>query len=222
MLTYRLLDQFRQLFDGVKYLQRRSNQGDKIAVCLYEDLLALRESATLIQGIVDRSLVVNTRNRRIGVVARRGDGTFGPRVAVKPAITADGFSVARGEVSTVEIGIEVKIVSKAMQKQRDRVNGDLAKQVAAFQTKANNPVCVGVVGINWSDRYTNYDGGRTYPTNGRRDPHPVQQAEGTEAWLKASLARIIQEGSDHGRKTRASAWYKWLAHRHLPTTEALT
>ncbi len=36
------------------------------------------------------------------------------------------------------------------------------------------------------------------------------------------LARIIQEGSDHGRKTRASAWYKWLAHRHLPTTEALT
>ena len=36
------------------------------------------------------------------------------------------------------------------------------------------------------------------------------------------LTRIIQEGSDHGRKTRASAWYKWLAHRHLPTTEALT
>ena len=36
------------------------------------------------------------------------------------------------------------------------------------------------------------------------------------------LTRIIQEGSDFGRKTKASAWYKWLAHRHLPTTEALT
>ena len=40
--------------------------------------------------------------------------------------------------------------------------------------------------------------------------------------LASYKTRIIQEGSDHGRKTRASAWYKWLAHRHLPTTEALT
>ena len=40
--------------------------------------------------------------------------------------------------------------------------------------------------------------------------------------MAGSLARIIQEGSDFGRKTKASAWYKWLAHRHLPTTEALT
>ena len=41
-------------------------------------------------------------------------------------------------------------------------------------------------------------------------------------WGMGLLARIIQEGADYGRKKRASAWYKWLVNRHLPTTEALT
>ena len=36
-----------------------------------------------------------------------------------------------------------------------------------------------------------------------------------------SLTRIIQEGSDIGIDTKASAWYKCFVYRHLPTTEAL-
>ena len=75
--TYRLLDRFRALFERIKYEHRKSTHGDKVAVCLYEDLLALGESATLIRGIKTRKLVVNAQNRRVGVRARRGDGTFG-------------------------------------------------------------------------------------------------------------------------------------------------
>lgn len=194
MLTYRLLDQFRALFDRVKYEHRKSNQGDKVALCLYEDLFALGESATLIRGIESRTLLVNTRNQRVGVPARRGDGTFGPLVGNRSAVViANDFAVGRGPVSTVEIGVEVKIVSRSMSKQRDRVEGDLAKQVAQFQTKATNPVCVGIVGINWADRYTSYEGGREYRTDGRSQRHPVQEAAQMEGRLSARLDAKFDE-----------------------------
>ena len=185
MLTFRLLDQFRALFDGVKYLSRRSTQGDKIAVCLYEDLLVRRKSVTLIRGIENSTLVLNTRNRRVGVNARRGDGTFGSLVG--PPLAVAGFAVARGEVSTVEIGVEVKVISRTMSGQRDRVASALEKQAQQFRTKANNPVCVGIVGINWADRYTNYEGQRTFFTDGRAKQHPVQEAVKTERWLSERL-----------------------------------
>ena len=164
-----------------------------VAMCLYEDLLSLRESITLIRGIEGRTLVVNAKNQRVGVSARRGDGTFGPLVSGHSAELTDGFAVARGKISTVEIGVEVKVLSKSMTKQRDRVDGDLAKQVAAFQTKANNPVCIGVVGINWSDRYTNYEKNREYRSNGHDQPHPVQEAAKAEAWLSARLNAKFDE-----------------------------
>ena len=47
-----------------------------------------------------------------------------------------GFAVARGPVATVEIGVEVKILAKAMIKQIDRVIGDLVKQVTHFRRGA--------------------------------------------------------------------------------------
>ena len=187
MITYRLLDRFRALFEGVKYEHRKSTHGDKVAVCLYEDLLALRESTTLIRGIETRKLVVNAQNRTVGVRTRRGDGTFGPLVDGREPLEVKDFSVARGDIATVEIGVEVKIVSTSMHKQRDRVENDLTKQVGQFRTKANNPVCVGIVGINWADRYTSYEGSREYRTDGGKQPHPIQQAESTEAWLRERL-----------------------------------
>jgi hypothetical protein len=36
-MDYRLLDTFRGLFDGVRYLHRKSNLGDFVASHLYED-----------------------------------------------------------------------------------------------------------------------------------------------------------------------------------------
>ena len=35
-----------------------------------------------------------------------------------------------------------------------------------------------------------------------------------------TLARIIREGVDSGRDTRASVWYKRSVHKRLATTEA--
>lgn len=50
-MTYRLLDAFRRLFDGVKYEHRKSNLGDYVASFLYEDLLALGRSPKLMERI---------------------------------------------------------------------------------------------------------------------------------------------------------------------------
>lgn len=81
-----------------------------------------------------------------------------------------GYQVARGPVATIEIGIEVKILAKAMIKQIDRVAGDLTKQVAQFKHRSGacEPICVGVVGINAADVTTGYEGDRSYRTDGSK------------------------------------------------------
>jgi hypothetical protein len=96
---------------------------------------------------------LNTKNTRVGVKARRGDGTFGECVPNARTVTDAGFQVARGPIATIEIGVEVKIVAQAMGKQMDRVVNDLAKQVEHFKVKEGHPICVAVVGINQADRY---------------------------------------------------------------------
>jgi hypothetical protein len=75
---YRLLTEFRRLFEGKIYKHRASNQGDFVAMHLYEDLVTVQRSPKLIEATVLRKdRVVNAQNRRRGVDARRGDGTFG-------------------------------------------------------------------------------------------------------------------------------------------------
>jgi len=102
-----------------------------------------------------------------------------------------GFVTRRGEVATVEIGTEVKILAKAMIKQIDRVIGDLTRQVEQFHTAGGEPICVGIVGINWSDRYTSLEGEKLWPTNGRNHKHPVQEAaEAEERLISDSQARF--------------------------------
>ena len=44
MIEYRLLTEFRKLFDGKRYIHRASNLGDFVAMHLYEDLAALNRS----------------------------------------------------------------------------------------------------------------------------------------------------------------------------------
>lgn len=102
---YALLTQFRQLFEGKAYLHRNSAQGDRAVRFLFEDLRRLNKSAVLSSRIDQRSRVVNTANKTVGVLSRRGDGSFGELVPVAMAISEDGFVVARGPLAAIEIGV---------------------------------------------------------------------------------------------------------------------
>ena len=77
-IEYRLLTEFQRLFEGKIYKHRASNQGDFVAMHLYEDLIAVDRSPKLTNAVVSRrERVLNVQNKRRGVAARRGDGTFG-------------------------------------------------------------------------------------------------------------------------------------------------
>ena len=77
-------------------MHRASTQGDFVAMHLYEDLLAIDRSPRLVEDIRRHRCVLNVQNRRHGVKARRGDGTFGELVPGEEAIVDEGYQVARG------------------------------------------------------------------------------------------------------------------------------
>src|SRR5580704_958063 len=105
---YRLLTEFRRLFEGKIYKHRSSNQGDFVAMHLYEDLVAVHRSSKFRDAVVARKhCVLNVQNRRHGVVARRGDGTLGEIIPGETATFDVGYRVGRGPIATVEIGVEV-------------------------------------------------------------------------------------------------------------------
>ncbi len=143
----------------------------------YEDLLALGRSPKLTERVKTGQRVLNSQNVRRGIKARRGDGTFGEIIPGRPSIADAGYFVPRGPIATVEVGVEVKVLAKAMIKQIDRVINDLRGQVEQFRRGGGNPICVGIVGINHADRYVSYEGKRSFKTTGRGGfPHPVQEA----------------------------------------------
>jgi hypothetical protein len=189
----RLLDTFRQLFEGTKYLHRKSNLGDLVAVEFYEDLLAVGKSTKLPTRIAAHDRVINLKNITIGKTARRGDGTLGELVPSAVAIVEKDFVVARGPTANIEIGVEAKILAKAMIKQIDRVIGDLQRQVMMFKKHGGNPICIGFVGVNWSDSYTSYEGRRRFPTDGKRYKHPLQEAADAEARLRKDALPVFDE-----------------------------
>jgi hypothetical protein len=104
-----------------------------------------------------------------------------------------GFNVARGAIATVEIGTEVKILAKAMIKQIDRVMTDLRNQQNEFRRAGGEPVTVGIVGINHALNYVSFEGGRSWPTDGRIHKHPYQEAEQAEIRLRAHVAQNFDE-----------------------------
>jgi hypothetical protein len=119
---------------------------------LYDDLVTINRSPKLVEAAINRKdRVLNVQNKRRGVAARRGDGTFGEIIPGETPIIDPGYLVARGPIATVEIGIEVKILAKAMIKQIDRVINDLRNQVNQFKHGGGNPICVAVVGINQAE-----------------------------------------------------------------------
>ena len=194
-LEYRLLTEFRRLFEGKIYKHRDSSQGDFVAMHLYEDLLTINRSPKLIEAAINRKdRVLNVQNRRRGVAARRGDGTFGEIIPGETPITDPGYLVSRGPAATVEIGIEVKVLAKAMIKQIDRVINDLRNQVVQFRRGGGNPICIAVIGINQAKSTVGYEGDRPFPTTGSQGfLHPYQEAPEAERRLRATAAPEFDE-----------------------------
>ena len=137
--------------------------------------------------------VLNTQNRRIGIAARRGDGSFGEVVPRANIIRDAEHRVALGPIANVEIAVEVKILFKAMIKQIDLVVNDLNKQAEHFKVKGDQAICVGIVGINFAGQCTSYEGERPFPTDGRRYKHPIQEAAQAEGRLLSLAARYYDE-----------------------------
>jgi hypothetical protein len=161
---------------------------------LYEDLYAINRSPKLVEAIRLQRSVLNAQNRTRGIKARRGDGTFGEIIPGEKPVLDDGFAVARGPIATVEIGVEVKILAKAMIKQIDRVTGDLLKQVAHFKRGGHAAISVGIVGINRAAHTVGYEKDRTTRTTGKGGfPHPIQEAGEAERRLRVDAAPLFDE-----------------------------
>ena len=179
-LGFALLKTFESLFRGTKYNHRNSILGDLVASQLYEDLTVLNRSQKFTARVHKHERVVNIGNKTVGKPSRRGDGTFGELVPTAVAVTERGLLVARGEIANVEIGAETKILAKSMIKQIDRVIGDFMRQAAEFRSTGGQPICIGIIGINAAPSYTSYEGERRYPTDGRKEKHPSQEANEAE------------------------------------------
>lgn len=192
-MTYQLLDSFKGLFDGQAYLHRKSNLGDSVAMRMYEDLHALDRSKKFVHRVDTGISVLNTQNRRQGIKARRGDGTFGEIVPNVAPIEDKGYVVCRGPIATIEVGVEVKILMKAMIKQIDRVINDLRGQASQFRSRGGNPICVGIVGINRAPVTTSYEGDRAFQTDGKKYKHPDTEAAEAEARLLQLAAPAFDE-----------------------------
>ena len=192
-MSYRLLDAFEGLFDGQPYLHRRSNLGDLVALQLFEDLYEVRLSNKYKVRVDTRRSVLNARNLRRGIRARRGDGTFGGIVPNSESLSDDGFVVRRGQIATIEIGIEVKIMMKAMIKQIDRVMRDLTGQSREFGLRNGNPIRVGIAGVNHAAHCTTYEGERSFTTDGRKYKHPIDGAADAMERLRNGAAAAFDE-----------------------------
>jgi hypothetical protein len=194
LTDYRLLTEFRNLFEGKQYRHRDSSLGDYVAMHLYEDLVTVSRSSKLIAAVEAKERVLNVQNKRRGVKARRGDGTFGEIIPGEQAIADPGYKVSRGSVATVDIGTEVKILAKAMIKQIDRVVSDLCNQVSQFRRGGVSPICIAVVGINSAEQYTSYEGDKSYTTTGHDGYlHPIQEASAAEHRLIADAKPAFDE-----------------------------
>ncbi len=77
-----------------------------------------------------------------------------------------------------------------MIKQIDRVIGDLIRQTKEFRKRGGHPICVGLVGVNYSERYTSFERDRLFPTDGKEYKHPIQEAAD-------ALSRLQQQAASH-------------------------
>jgi hypothetical protein len=158
----KLLDAFSRAFEGKPYLHRNSTIGNAISLYLYEDLLTLARSVKFVQRVNSAAIVVNTYNRVAGRAGRRGDGTLGVLAPTSAPKVEPGFQVRRGTVAALEIGAEMKIMATKMSGQIDRVCGDLEKQAKVFRIQSPRAIAVGIVGVNFAEVYTGFEGDRRH------------------------------------------------------------
>jgi len=210
---YKLLQQLERTFRNGPYLHRRSNLGNRIADCLYEDLYELGASAKLRERIEQQLRVLNPKGVSPGIHARRGDGSFGPPVPGWAPMRVPGFVVARGLTAEVEIGAEVKILAKAMMNQIDRVMSDLRSQANHFRRKSPTAITVGIVAINFADRYTSFERTRRFSTDGSTTPTlPRRRRRLRTAFERWKMCLMSSSRSAFGlpmnRRTPLSSWLR--------------
>ena len=197
-MRFRLLDAFEAVFAGRRYRHRANTQGDQVGLELYEDLYQLDRSPKYRAAVDQRYRGLNLRNVREGIRSRRGDGTFGELIPGQSVIRVPGYAVARGPVATLDIGIEVKILNKAMIKQiNDRISG-LQKQAEYFVRgrdgrSRGNPIAVALIAINHAEFTVGYEGDRAYRTDGMTHAHPANEAPEVERRLIAEVAPHYDE-----------------------------
>ena len=63
-IEFRLLQEFRKLFEGRAYVHRASTQGDFVAMHLYEDLVLIDRSPKLVREVEERRCVLNVAKDR--------------------------------------------------------------------------------------------------------------------------------------------------------------
>jgi len=160
---------------------------------LYEDLLTLGRSSTLVAGISAGTRVVNTANKATGIKARRGDGSFGERLPHVDGTILPGYSVQRGTIANIEIGVETKILATAIGKQVQERISSLVEQAQVFRHRNPDCICVALVGINYAKSYVAYEGDRMTATNGLKYPHPIQQAAVAEQKVRLELKGVFEE-----------------------------
>ncbi len=192
MTDFKLLAQFERTFQGVPYLHRNSQLGNRIADFLFDDLYELDPGSRLRADVDAGRVALNPKGISPGLRARRGDGSFGPIVPGHTPRPFPGHSIPVAPTAEVDIGAEVKILAKAMIKQIDRVISDLCGQSRQFKTKSPDAITVGIVGMNVADRYLSFEGARTYPT-GEYGPHPWQEAPEAERRLVTSAEACYSE-----------------------------
>jgi len=192
-LTYKLLAAFERLYSGVEYHHRNSTLGDSVASFLVDDLHALGRSKKLVEAVDTGDLVLNVRNKTVGRKHRRGDGTFGTAIPGVAGVSVGLYTVKLGEVANIQIGTEVKILAKAMIKQIDRVGTDMENQAAQFRQHGNDPICVGVVAVNYAPIYRSFEGKTEWVTDGKEYAHPIQEAASAESRLTARVASKFDE-----------------------------
>ena len=189
VLDSRLLAEFARTFEGQKYRHRDQGIGNFIASHLYEDLFSLGRSTKYTGRVSNATRVVNGPNRVVGRQGRRGDGTFGELVPGQSSLAVDGFAVRRGPIATLEIGAECKTVGKAMLKQIDRVINDLGGQARTFRRQTRDVIRVAIVGVNFSENYTSYEGNRAYPAQ----VSPAREAPKVIPLVEKEVRRLYDE-----------------------------
>jgi hypothetical protein len=190
---FKLLTKFEQNFRDGLYLHRNSQLGNRIADYLFDDLFELDPASQFRRDVESGRAALNPKGVSPGLKARRGDGSFGPVVPGHSVQPYPGHIVPVAPTAEIDIGVEVKILAKAMIKQIDRVTSDLCGQAAHFKRKSPDAIAVGFVGLNMAERYVSYEGDRDYPTGGRYGPHPAQEAPEAERRLLAGAEPCYQE-----------------------------